>query len=127
MALIKCSECGKEISDKAASCPGCGYPTKNNIQNKIYDVFFVIMIISMITTLIAFLVCFEKKPKWNDFSEYIISNSTGIITFNVAIYSLALFIICIIIECIFKPKTELPKNINKNDEINNNLNNSNIY
>lgn len=26
MALIKCSECGKEISDKAASCPHCGCP-----------------------------------------------------------------------------------------------------
>lgn len=28
MALIKCPECGKEISDKASSCPGCGYPIK---------------------------------------------------------------------------------------------------
>lgn len=27
MALIACSECGKEISDKAASCPTCGAPT----------------------------------------------------------------------------------------------------
>lgn len=26
MALIKCPECGKEISDKAQSCPNCGYP-----------------------------------------------------------------------------------------------------
>ncbi|WP_083250441.1 zinc-ribbon domain-containing protein [Synergistes jonesii] len=26
MALIKCSECGKEISDKASACPHCGYP-----------------------------------------------------------------------------------------------------
>lgn len=26
MALIQCQECGKEISDKAASCPGCGAP-----------------------------------------------------------------------------------------------------
>lgn len=25
MALIKCSECGKEISDHAESCPHCGY------------------------------------------------------------------------------------------------------
>lgn len=25
MALIKCPECGKEISDKALSCPNCGY------------------------------------------------------------------------------------------------------
>lgn len=26
MALIKCMECGKEISDKAAACPNCGCP-----------------------------------------------------------------------------------------------------
>lgn len=28
MALIKCPECGKEISDAAESCPNCGYPIK---------------------------------------------------------------------------------------------------
>ncbi|MBU1630173.1 hypothetical protein KKD88_03805 [Patescibacteria group bacterium] len=26
MALIKCSECNKEISEKATSCPHCGCP-----------------------------------------------------------------------------------------------------
>lgn len=26
MALISCSECKKEISDQALSCPGCGFP-----------------------------------------------------------------------------------------------------
>lgn len=26
MALIKCPECGKEVSDKACSCPNCGFP-----------------------------------------------------------------------------------------------------
>ena len=29
MALIKCSECGKEISSNARSCPHCGNPTQN--------------------------------------------------------------------------------------------------
>ena len=28
MALIKCSECGRDVSDKAATCPGCGNPIK---------------------------------------------------------------------------------------------------
>lgn len=32
MALIKCSECGKIISDKAAVCPSCGAPNTNNTQ-----------------------------------------------------------------------------------------------
>lgn len=26
MALIKCPECGKEISDRATACPNCGCP-----------------------------------------------------------------------------------------------------
>ena len=32
MALIKCSECGKEFSDKAASCPNCGCPVSEVIK-----------------------------------------------------------------------------------------------
>lgn len=28
MSIIKCPECGKEISDKAESCPHCGLPSK---------------------------------------------------------------------------------------------------
>lgn len=30
MSLIKCEECGKEISDKASNCPNCGAKNKNN-------------------------------------------------------------------------------------------------
>ena len=44
MALIKCPECGKEISDKAASCPNCGCPAnvwmaafRNNDTNSTYE------------------------------------------------------------------------------------------
>ena len=28
MALIKCPECGKEVSENAVSCPNCGQPIK---------------------------------------------------------------------------------------------------
>lgn len=39
MALIKCPECGKEISDKSDKCIHCGYPLKKNtiINSKEYD------------------------------------------------------------------------------------------
>ncbi len=28
--LIKCSECGKEVSDQASTCPNCGAPIKED-------------------------------------------------------------------------------------------------
>ena len=39
MALIKCPECGKEISDKASACPNCGCPNSEftNQQNSELD------------------------------------------------------------------------------------------
>ena len=30
MALIKCPECGKQVSDKASSCPNCGCPVSSS-------------------------------------------------------------------------------------------------
>lgn len=33
MALIKCVDCGKDISDKAKSCPNCGCPVEDSIQD----------------------------------------------------------------------------------------------
>ena len=34
MGLIKCPECGKEISDKADVCIGCGFPIKKYVENR---------------------------------------------------------------------------------------------
>ena len=34
MALIKCSECGKEISDKAEMCVNCGNPIQKEIKKE---------------------------------------------------------------------------------------------
>ncbi len=33
MSLIKCTECGKEFSDKAECCPSCNCPTRNIIND----------------------------------------------------------------------------------------------
>ena len=34
MALIQCFECGREISDKAAVCLGCGAPVSSSTHNQ---------------------------------------------------------------------------------------------
>lgn len=57
MALIKCPECGKEISDKASSCPNCGNRVKNNkvVNKKILVIFAVVMICLIILYLMKFM------------------------------------------------------------------------
>lgn len=47
MALIKCNECGKEISTKASSCPNCGFILKKKTTSYSYliAIFFVILVI----------------------------------------------------------------------------------
>lgn len=35
MALIKCPECGRMVSDKAASCPGCGCPIRKTVFSEV--------------------------------------------------------------------------------------------
>lgn len=32
MALIKCIDCGKDVSDRASSCPNCGCPIEDSKQ-----------------------------------------------------------------------------------------------
>lgn len=38
MAIIKCPECGKEVSDKAVSCPNCAYPIAANKPDGIVQI-----------------------------------------------------------------------------------------
>lgn len=40
MALIKCPECGKKISNEAISCPGCGCPMKKSYEPIYKETFF---------------------------------------------------------------------------------------
>lgn len=56
MALVKCPECGKEISDTAGKCPKCGYKMK---QTKI-NTKKVIIIISFVIALVLVYLFFTK-------------------------------------------------------------------
>ena len=45
MALIKCNECGKEISDEARKCPNCGAKTETaKLRNKKIRLYSIISI-----------------------------------------------------------------------------------
>lgn len=59
MALIKCSECGKEISDKSKVCINCGSPIKEKSNKKIlnwlkrhYVIFIVIIALFVVFTVV---------------------------------------------------------------------------
>ena len=38
MALIKCTECQKDISDKASACPNCGNPMLKSSEDNVVTV-----------------------------------------------------------------------------------------
>lgn len=56
MALIKCKECGKEISDKAESCPNCGYKITPTSTVKPSNQIRTGSIVSIIANVIAILI-----------------------------------------------------------------------
>ena len=45
MALTTCSECGKEISSRAKTCPQCGFPLKFEAGCGTYLLFFLFGIV----------------------------------------------------------------------------------
>lgn len=88
MALIKCSECGKEISDQAEICPNCGVKTKAcqvkqanqetekaiNTASLISIVFVIIGIVLLGSSLITIFENLDKysywiKYGWADYSD----------------------------------------------------------
>lgn len=63
MALMKCKECGKEISTTAANCPHCGCRTAHGrtvSEAKVYLVWAIINFVLLIVGLILFLGNFEE-------------------------------------------------------------------
>lgn len=88
MALIKCPECGKEISDKASNCPNCGCPIEqkskieepeNKIEKKpdrgknsngIGKTILIVIITAMVVFCIIVAIgnIFGEKNKNNDFT-----------------------------------------------------------
>lgn len=63
MALINCPECGKEISDKAKTCPDCGYPIAINKKYQLYIIGYHDMDISTYAGLTE---TFNLKLEYNE-------------------------------------------------------------
>lgn len=87
MALIKCKECAKEISDKATTCPNCGAPTNSKVFNANIDVntkinnkqaIYIIMgIIALIIGLLLFFDGLDKTTSKTNTNNKIIYDNTS--------------------------------------------------
>jgi hypothetical protein len=66
MALINCSECKQEVSDKAESCPKCGAPitTAQETSNryKLQTLISVLLILFGVVWIIAIVINPESEP-----------------------------------------------------------------
>ena len=70
MGLIKCSECGKEVSDKAKSCPNCGAPVGRSDKTNAFAitgfVFSIISIFFHVYAIVPVLACVFSLAAFND-------------------------------------------------------------
>ncbi len=72
MALIKCSECGADISEKASECPKCGCPlditkqviseAKKKKRKKVITFFTVVLAFIMILSMGVFFFKYNNDP-----------------------------------------------------------------
>lgn len=59
MALIKCPECGKELSNRASSCPNCGCPINSNM-NKRSSISYLRLVISIFLLVSSLFVIYQS-------------------------------------------------------------------
>ena len=57
MALVKCPECGKEVSQHAAFCTQCGFPIENYVKNNLKECLQCNKLISKDTVVCEFCGC----------------------------------------------------------------------
>lgn len=59
MALLKCTECGKEVSSKASTCPNCGAPVKASKVGCIGKFFIGLLLLFLVSLFVPKL----EQPK----------------------------------------------------------------
>lgn len=80
MAMMNCPECGREVSDKAKSCPNCGTPIKK-LKNAL-SVWEKAIIITIVFTVVA-VIAISVYAHWyrvreeKEFSENFWSSEEG--------------------------------------------------
>jgi len=62
MALINCSECEKQISDTAKSCPSCGHPVAAVTIEATGKRFKGLQVIGLLIFIVGFIFLFINPP-----------------------------------------------------------------
>lgn len=65
MALIKCPECGKEVSDTIKTCPHCGYKIKNRKMSKKIQIVFALLIVLVIILALFIGMLLHRSKQYN--------------------------------------------------------------
>jgi len=89
MALINCPECKKEISDKAESCPHCGFPLiqVQKVKPKALDMKELIKHYA------------KKHPVFALTGLYIVASYVGL-SVQFAVYSVYMCVWCVCVLCV---------------------------
>lgn len=61
MALTKCSDCGKEVSESAPACPYCGCPIKATTVEQTGKMWKRIKLISLGMLILGFILIVDKE------------------------------------------------------------------
>ena len=116
MALIKCPECGKEISDKAKACPNCGVPVSSttvdyNSKSKTGNVLIIWAIVCLIVCTV-----YGVRESSNELGEraYYLMNGYyrdpsfmlqyNIITYGLTVIGWIFFIVGVIIKIVYRKR-----------------------
>jgi hypothetical protein len=80
MALVKCPECDRNISDQAGVCPGCGYAFKKKDKPEIpiWAQTIALLLIPIGTTIIGGLFAWSQTGREND--SKLIEIATGVLS-----------------------------------------------
>lgn len=83
MALIKCNECGKEMSDKANTCPNCSYRVPPQKMTKLDKIFVPIITITIFLGIMGLSFSPEfvsvTRPNMKEYTTY---NKNGLIGYD---------------------------------------------
>lgn len=97
MALIKCPECGKEVSSDCKRCPNCGKQLKKHVAP---TVLLILALLISLWTIWKFVVpvlnAFYRRYFTSDFGDFAVASTTNLVLILVVATALAASILLLV-------------------------------